>query len=593
MTSIYPFRHVIYILIPSHRTPPRSLHHITHSPLLLPALPPPIPLHLKALDRAQNRHHGAPIPRQRRTIDPPPHRIQIPRNRRRNHPARGARARREPIHLAQHRRAGRRLLDQDQQQRIHQNRKEVAHGETRVDGGVQPGVGHGQQPGHEQVGDGVEDGDGDEEAVDADALGEDREDDGLHDEGDGALHGHDHADGLEGEAEAAGGVEESLGGEGAEVVGGDAVVFEEDGEEVVEGHGVVGEDGQSQNDGHDALGEDAGGGALLRVGLGGWERAGADGAVVIVAQVDSGPLHGVGRLDEGCVFREERVVGEEHARLHVGVGFFEEEVAEEDAQEEHTGTKEVREEVGEALKQRALGEEVGVVLVGVGKGAADGGADDGADGPDEGHDGVRLGWGVLASGGLEGMAERLTFVLWFCDELANHGLDDGNVSVEKTANDSSQQGHPDVGGKANHDHAEHGPNASQQEDGLAADSVRETSPVHAHQGLSQRERRDEEAGVERGIVLVADLEPLDESPGIGKDGGEGNGLGKPDNGCSVIVRKCLKGYFVERKYSPRRNSWAVGKASGSRAAFCPMRAMFSQKVRLKLEETRNKTPKVR
>jgi len=128
------------------------------------------------------------------------------------------------------------------------------------------------------------------------------------------------------------------------------------------------------------------------------------------------------------------------------------------------------------------------------------------------------------------MAGRRTFVFGFCDELANHGLDDGNVSVEKTANHASQQGHPDVGREANHDHAEHGPDASQQEDGLPSDSVRETAPVHAHQGLGEGEGGDEEAGVERGIVLVADLESLDQGPGIGEDGGEGDGLGEADNG---------------------------------------------------------------
>ena len=164
-------------------------------------------------------------------------------------------------------------------------------------------------------------------------------------------------------------------------------------------------------------------------------------------------------------------------------------------------------------------------------------------------------------------------MLGFRHQLTNHGLDDSNVSVEETADNPSQQGHPDVGGESNHDHAEHCPDTPKQEDGLPPDSVRETSPVHAHQGLGEREGGNEESGVERGIVLVADLESLDKSPGIGKDGGEGDGLCETDDGC-MGVQLVSTGNFSKSsgRNSPRRNSWMVGKSSGLR---CPTRAILA------------------
>ena len=120
------------------------------------------------------------------------------------------------------------------------------------------------------------------------------------------------------------------------------------------------------------------------------------------------------------------------------------------------------------------------------------------------------------------MVGQLTFVLWFGDELTDHGLDDTDVAVEKSTYGSAEHSNPNVGGESYHDHAEHGSNAADDQDGLAADAVREPAPVHAHGRFGQGEGRDEETGVEGGIFLVSDLKPLYESPGIGKDGGEGN-----------------------------------------------------------------------
>lgn len=119
------------------------------------------------------------------------------------------------------------------------------------------------------------------------------------------------------------------------------------------------------------------------------------------------------------------------------------------------------------------------------------------------------------------------------NQLANHGLNNTDVAVEEAANGPADQSNPNVGGKTDHDHAEHGADASQEQYGFASDAVRKTTPVHAHQGLGEGEGGDEETGVEGGIFGVANFKPLDECPSIGKDGCEGDGLGKADDGCGM------------------------------------------------------------
>jgi hypothetical protein len=66
---------------------------------------------------------------------------------------------------------------------------------------------------------------------------------------------------------------------------------------------------------------------------------------------------------------------------------------------------------------------------------------------------------------------RARLVLGLGDELADHGLDNTNVAVEEPADGPPRQRDPDVGGEADHDHAEHGADAAQQQHGLAADAV--------------------------------------------------------------------------------------------------------------------------
>jgi hypothetical protein len=121
-------------------------------------------------------------------------------------------------------------------------------------------------------------------------------------------------------------------------------------------------------------------------------------------------------------------------------------------------------------------------------------------------------------------------MLWLGNQLANHGLDDSDVAVQQPAKRTAKQRHPDVVGKSDHHHTEHRADTSEQQHRLSADAVRQAAPVHAHHGLGKGEGRDEQAGVEGGVIFVADLEALDKSPGIGEDGGERDGLGEADDG---------------------------------------------------------------
>lgn len=117
------------------------------------------------------------------------------------------------------------------------------------------------------------------------------------------------------------------------------------------------------------------------------------------------------------------------------------------------------------------------------------------------------------------------------NELPNHGLHHADIPIQQPPQRPSNKRDPDVGREAHHDEREHGAEAPQEQDGLPADAVGQGAPVHARQRLGEREGRDEEARVERGILLAADLEALNEGPGVGEDGGEGHGLGEADDGC--------------------------------------------------------------
>ena len=131
-------------------------------------------------------------------------------------------------------------------------------------------------------------------------------------------------------------------------------------------------------------------------------------------------------------------------------------------------------------------------------------------------------------------------MLWLRDELADHGLNDADIAVEKTAYGSPEHGNPNIGGKSYHDHAKHGSNAAEKQDGLAANAVREAAPVHAHGSLGKREGRDEETGVERGILFVSKFKPLDESPGVGENGRKSDRLCQANN--SWEIKLALPGH---------------------------------------------------
>lgn len=135
-------------------------------------------------------------------------------------------------------------------------------------------------------------------------------------------------------------------------------------------------------------------------------------------------------------------------------------------------------------------------------------------------------------------------MLRFGHQLADHGLDHTNVSIQCSAKDSTNQRDPDVGSESEDHHADHGASAAYEQDWLSPNAVRQTSPIHAHHGLREREGRDEQAGVGGCIFLVADLESLHELPGIRKDRSESDGFSKADNSLMSVshARSEARGY---------------------------------------------------
>jgi hypothetical protein len=122
-------------------------------------------------------------------------------------------------------------------------------------------------------------------------------------------------------------------------------------------------------------------------------------------------------------------------------------------------------------------------------------------------------------------------MLWLGDQLADHGLNDADVAIEEATKGTASEGNPNVRGKSDRDHAEHGSHASDDQDGLASNAIRQAAPVHPHRRLGEGEGGNEETGVEGRISLIADMEPLDEGPGIWEDGGESDRLSQANDGC--------------------------------------------------------------
>ncbi len=102
-------------------------------------------------------------------------------------------------------------------------------------------------------------------------------------------------------------------------------------------------------------------------------------------------------------------------------------------------------------------------------------------------------------------------------------------TIEYSSNCSTSHGNPDIGGKTDHNHANHRATTSCQQYWLSANPIWKSTPEHARQGLRQRKGWDEQACVEWCITFITDLELLDKWPGIWKDRCECDWLCKTDN----------------------------------------------------------------
>lgn len=156
-----------------------------------------------------------------------------------------------------------------------------------------------------------------------------------------------------------------------------------------------------------------------------------------------------------------------------------------DAETQENSAEKVGEKIGETIKHSIFGEQIGPGLVRISKGAANARSNDGSNAPNKRHDGV--GAGCISLAHLIYPTKRdyqLTLMLRSLHQLSDHGLNNSNVAVEETADSSTDQGNPDVGGESNHNHAEHGTGTSNHQHRLAANAVRQTTPVHAHYRLA-------------------------------------------------------------------------------------------------------------
>jgi hypothetical protein len=97
-----------------------------------------------------------------------------------------------------------------------------------------------------------------------------------------------------------------------------------------------------------------------------------------------------------------------------------------------------------------------------------------------------------------------------------------NIPVERTTENPPNQGHGEIGGESDDEEREHRAQAAGEQDRLPSDAVGETSPEHAGERFREGEGGNEDACVE-GCVTHSKV--LDHEPGIGKDGGDGNGFG--------------------------------------------------------------------
>lgn len=94
--------------------------------------------------------------------------------------------------------------------------------------------------------------------------------------------------------------------------------------------------------------------------------------------------------------------------------------------------------------------------------------------------------------------------------------------------------------------------------------------IHSRNRLRQSEGRDEQASIERGIALVADVKVKNELPGIWKNRRECNRFCDSDKRYQTLACDQTPPVTDTGTYrrgsgnSPRRNSWAAGNLFGSR-----------------------------
>ena len=206
------------------------------------------------LKRANDSDHAAAPPRQSRKANVRAYAIEVSRDWGGNSATCSARRGGKAVYFSQDGARGCGFLEHDEKHRIGEDGGEVSDCETDPETRVEGVRGEEGEVGNDQVSDGGEDGNGDEGGENAQPGGEEGEDYSLNEEGDETVNGHNEADCLEGEAKTAGDVE---GGTWV-VRGGWSFILEEDGEEVVVGHAVVGVDAEGNHNHDDFAGKDFG-----------------------------------------------------------------------------------------------------------------------------------------------------------------------------------------------------------------------------------------------------------------------------------------------------------------------------------------------
>ena len=282
------------------------------------------------MKRADDSDHAAAPPRQSRKANLRAYAVEISCNWGRNGATCSARGGGKAVYFPQYGARGCGFLKHDEKDRIGEDGGEVSDCETDPETRIEGVRGQEGEVGNDKVGDGGEDGDGDEGAENAEPRGEEGEDYGLDEEGDEAVNGHDETDCLDGEAKTARDVEG-----GMWPVRWWSFVLEEDGEEVVVGHAVVGEDAKGDYNHDDFVGEDFGFDRVAGVD-GGWARSavrvedpffvfvdvdGVEGAVGVGTEVNACVCCRSSSGHEGCFGGGVVYFFLCTPGLHVGVGF--------------------------------------------------------------------------------------------------------------------------------------------------------------------------------------------------------------------------------------------------------------------------------